>query len=275
VARTPRSTTTEEDAALYESHVVPRYTTHFSELVLAELGSSIGGTVLDVGCGTGHPTFELLGRLAEGGRIIAVDSDSALLDLARRRGHEHVGTRVFFKVADARALDFGDEVFDVVVGNLLLEEVHEPAAVLSELIRVLAPGGRLLVTRPLSGTFEEVLDMFREVALRHDLPAVHRRADEVAARYPTAGAFGALLRAAELSDIELQQQSFRLSFRNAKVLFTDPVVRFLGLPSWRWIAGFEPRGLEHLEEVERCLDVYFGGGPLSLTVNAGLATGTR
>ena len=50
----------------------------------------------------------------------------------------------------------------------------------------------------------------------------------------------------------------------------DGQIRFVGLSEWRWIAGFEPGGDRLLDEVERTLDVYFGGGPLSLTVRAGL-----
>ena len=116
--------------------------------------------------------------------------------------------------------------------------------------------------------------MFREVALRADLPDLEQRANEIAKRYPSPGAFGAQLRAAGFTNVSVEEEVFRMPFRNAKVLFTDPVVRFVGLPEWRWIAGFDPRGPEHMDEVERCLDTYVGGGPISLTVNAGLVSAT-
>lgn len=270
-----RRATTEEDAALYDSEVVPRYTSHFAQLILEEFDSPLGGTILDVGCGTGHPTFELLSRIQDTGRVVAIDNDGAMVDVARRRAHEALGTRVFFKVADVESLQFGDGVFDTVVGNLLIGHIDDPPTVLAELLRVLVPGGRLLVTRPLQGTFQEVLDMFREVALRRGIPELRQRTDEIAAKYPTLGAFGAQIRAAGFSDVKVRERHFRLPFRNARSLFTDPVVRAIGIAEWRWIAGLSDDGPELVEEVERCLNIYFGGGALSLSVNAGLVGCTR
>ncbi len=266
---TPVPATTEQEAALYDAVVVPRYSSLFAQMILREVPEGVRATILDVGCGTGHPSFELLRRLDESGRVVAIDLDPALIELARRRALDLAGKRLFFKVGDAEDLEFGDQVFDMVVGNLVLGHLERPGDALSEMRRVLVPRGTVLLTRALAGTFEEVLDMFREVALREDLPAVRQRADAVAARQATAQAFANQVRAAGFSDVDVEEDTFRLPFRSAKEVFGDPLLRFVGLPEWRWIAGLDATGAHVLEDVERSLEVYFAGGPLSLTVRAG------
>jgi ubiquinone/menaquinone biosynthesis C-methylase UbiE len=261
---------TEEEAALYDSVVVPRYNARFAQLLLRAIPKGQRARVVDLGCGTGQPAFSLLERLDVGARVIAIDQNPTLVELARRRAMTVSGSRIFFKVESAERLSFGAQVFDTAVGNLVFSDLERPEEALAEARRVLVPDGRLLLTRAMEGTFVEILDMFREVAIRHDLPDVTARTAEVARRYPSATAFANEVRAAGFEDVSVDVEPFRLSFRNARELFADPLFNFVGLAEWRWIAGFEKGRERLLEEIETSLDVYFAGGPLSLTVEAGL-----
>lgn len=272
--RTPPGTTANE-ALQYEAVVVPRYSGRFAQLIVDDIPAGTRATVLDVGCGTGTPTFEVLRRLSEGGRVIAVDPDQALIDLARRRASaDPDGRRLFFKCEAADELHFGDEVFDYVVGNLVLGELDGSAA-LPEMRRVLVPGGRLLLTQAMSGTFEEALDILREISVKNERGSLGQRVETVAQKYPTRLELTRLAEATGFADVRVREDSFRLSFRNARELFQDPLLRMIGIPEWRWIAGFEAGGEKILEQMEHTLETYFGGGPLSLTVNAGLLTARR
>ncbi|MBX3269006.1 MAG: class I SAM-dependent methyltransferase [Sandaracinaceae bacterium] len=260
--------TTANDAAVYDAHVVPRYSALFGRLLLAHVPERERVQVLDVGCGTGHPALEILSRIDPGGRVIAIDPDAALLDVARRRALDDAGRRIFFKVASAEELDFGSEVFDVVTGNLAMGAWTAPERALAELSRVLVEGGRLLLTQALEGTFEEVFDMFRELALRRDDAALSARIERVALRYPSAQTLEAVIANAGFGDVRVKTEEFQLPFGSAKEVLADPMLRFVAVPEWRWIAGFDEDGL--LEEAVRQLDTYFGGGPLTLRVHAGL-----
>ncbi len=172
-------------------------------------------------------------------------------------------------------LSFGDEVFDLAVGNLIFGGLEADATAvgektaLGEIRRVLGPGGRALLSRPLAGTFEEVLDMLREVALRRDLSGAQKRLDVLSTRHPTADAWAAQLAAAGFTDVHVHVGEHRLAFKSARELFADPLVRVVAMPEWRWIAGLGPGSETVLEEAERALDTYFAGGPISLTVVAG------
>src|SRR5262249_45002960 len=147
--------------------VVPRYSAVFAQMILDATPRGARLRVLDVGCGSGVPSLPLLGRLEAQSRVVAIDREQALIDIARRRALGDDGRRIFFKCEAAAPLRFGDEVFDLVVANLVLGSLDHGTA-LAEMKRVLAPGGRILLTQALAGSFEEVLDMLREVALRTD-----------------------------------------------------------------------------------------------------------
>lgn len=262
---------TAQDAAMYDAHVVPRYSALFGRMMLAQLPRQERLQILDIGCGTGYPALEILRLLGEGGRVIAVDPDASLIDLARRRALDDAGRRIFFKVEGADVLSFGDDVFDVVASNLALATFQQPEAALAEMHRVLAPGGKLLLTQPLTGTFEEVFDMFREVALKRDDKALSQRVERIAARYPEAATLEAVVRGAGFEGVEVRTEEFQIPFGSAGEIFADPMIRFVALPEWRWIAGFDDGAEAVLGQVQRHLETYFGGGPLSLRVHAGLA----
>ena len=108
------------------------------DLVLAGRGP---GDALDVGCGTGFLTFELIGR---GHRLTGVDFAPAMIAEARRKAAER-RVSVRFQEADAEQLPFDPASFDLVISRHLLWTLSHPEEAIDEWIRVLRPGGRLIV----------------------------------------------------------------------------------------------------------------------------------
>src|SRR5438309_254975 len=108
------------------------------DLVLAGRG---GLDALDAGCGTGFLTFELAAR---GHRVTGVDFAPAMIVEARRKAAER-GVAVRLEEADAEQLPFASASFDLAVSRHLLWTLPHPDAAIDEWIRVLRPGGRLVV----------------------------------------------------------------------------------------------------------------------------------
>lgn len=103
-----------------------------------------GARVLDVGCQLGA----LPVALAElGAAVTGVDVDDALLAGARLRAGCY-GARADFARAEAEALPFDDNTFDVVTFVDVIEHVRDPRAAVRELARVLRPGGTLYLFGP-------------------------------------------------------------------------------------------------------------------------------
>jgi ubiquinone/menaquinone biosynthesis C-methylase UbiE len=98
--------------------------------------------VLDLGCGPGDLAAILVARLP-GARVIGLDLSPGMVELARRHGGAN--GRLRFEVGDAARLPFESGSIDLVVSTLSLHHWTEPAAVFSEMRRVLRPGGAALV----------------------------------------------------------------------------------------------------------------------------------
>ncbi len=101
--------------------------------------------VLDVGTGTGRLPRALLFQPAFRGQVIGVDLSRRMLSHAVESTRPYPG-RVTLIWQDAQTLPFPDDTFDAVTCLEVLEFTPNPKAVLRELVRVLRPGGVLLVT---------------------------------------------------------------------------------------------------------------------------------
>ncbi|MGH3966933.1 MAG: class I SAM-dependent methyltransferase [Mycobacterium sp.] len=107
-----------------------------------------GGIALDVGSGPGTVTASLARAAGPGGLALGVDISKPMLARAVRA---ESGPQVGFLRADAQRLPLRDDTVDAVVSIAVLQLIPDPVAALSEIARVLRPGGRLAVMVPTAG----------------------------------------------------------------------------------------------------------------------------
>lgn len=114
-------------------------------LMLEQLALRRGMRVLEVGCGAGDDVRAFARRVGPEGFVVGVDASPPMVAEAARRSHGR-NLPVEFAVGDALSLDVQSERFDRVrIERLLMHVDGEPAAVVAESARVLAPGGRIVV----------------------------------------------------------------------------------------------------------------------------------
>ena len=99
-----------------------------------------GLELLDVGCGPGTLTADLAALVAPG-RVVAIDSEPAVLVAAQAVAAERGTDNVEFAIGDVYALDAPDGSFDVVHAHQVLQHLQDPVAALREMGRVCRGGG--------------------------------------------------------------------------------------------------------------------------------------
>jgi len=105
-----------------------------------------GGVALDVGSGPGSITASLARAVGSYGLALGVDISEPMLARAVRA---EAGPQVGFLRADAQRLPLRDQTVDAVVSIAVLQLIPDPFATLSDIARVLRPGGRLAVMVPI------------------------------------------------------------------------------------------------------------------------------
>jgi len=127
------------------------YAANFRNWMRAQLRDIAGdAAILEVGCGDGSFTRSLAEHSS---RVTAVDLSASQIE---RNARAHPEIR-FVQHDVAGPLPFANEDFDVIWCSEVLEHLFDPGFALREMQRVLARGGRLLVTVPYHGVIKDVL----------------------------------------------------------------------------------------------------------------------
>jgi len=133
---------TAETYARWRASTLGAITERVETKVVFDLAGSLDGKrLLDVGTGDGHYAIEAAAR---GALVTALDTEPHMLDAARARAMER-GLPVVLQQGRAQELPFHDGSFDIVIAVTVLCLVPDSERAVREMVRVLAPGGRLVL----------------------------------------------------------------------------------------------------------------------------------
>ena len=132
---------------------------------------------VDMGAGTGFMTAGLAQLVR---RVYALDGSAAMLEVAQKN-LSHL-ENVEYRLADGSALPLPDESVDVVFANMYLHHCTDPLAAIREMVRILVPGGRLVITDMDAHTYTWLKEEMADVWLgfeRDQMRAWYKEADLV------------------------------------------------------------------------------------------------
>lgn len=127
-------------AEVYEEFFVPSLFLEWAARVADAAHLAPGQKVLDVACGTGVLAREAARRVQPGGAVTGLDRNEGMLSVARRKAPD-----IDWRLGMAESLPFADAAIDAVVSQFGVMFFEDRRAALSEMWRVLRPGGRLAV----------------------------------------------------------------------------------------------------------------------------------
>jgi len=150
-------------AAIYEAQKVPSIFTPLAAATLSKVQVRPQDHVIDLACGTGAVTRLLAKALQPPKRIVGVDLNAGMIDVARAIADD-MAIAVEWFVGDAIALPFADGEYDLAICQQGLQFFPDKTAALSEIQRVLVSGGRLVVSvwKEASPLFVAMADALRK-----------------------------------------------------------------------------------------------------------------
>ena len=146
--------------------------------IIGELGLPTGSRGLDVGCGVGLYALWLAEAVGQGGRVVAIEPELAKVEAARALvGGEVAGDRLHFDQGDGTAIPLPDRSVDWIWCGDVLHHIVETERALREFVRVVRPGGRIVVKE--SQVFSAMfLPGHPELERRIQLAEIRRTLDE-------------------------------------------------------------------------------------------------
>lgn len=103
--------------------------------------------LLEVGCATGEDVRTLAERVGEKGQVVGIDIDAHMIEVAKQRTDNQT-LPITLQQGDAEQLDFADHSFHGCRAERLLHLLDNPLRALQEMVRVVRPGGRVVVGEP-------------------------------------------------------------------------------------------------------------------------------
>ncbi|NLN71976.1 MAG: ubiquinone/menaquinone biosynthesis methyltransferase [Thermoplasmatales archaeon] len=148
------------------------------KFMFKKAGDITGFSVLDVGTGTGELAFMSAKKAGPEGRVTGLDITPAMLEMAKLKVPDlDLPAEVTFVVGDALDMEFGDDLFDLVISGYMLRNVTDIQTAVDEMYRVLKPGC-LAVVAELAKPRNRVVRWGHKVYMNRIVPFWGRKYDK-------------------------------------------------------------------------------------------------
>jgi ubiquinone/menaquinone biosynthesis C-methylase UbiE len=148
----------------YQRYFVPAIAMPVSGDLLHTAALQPGERVLDVACGTGVVTRLAAEQVGPSGSVTGIDVAPDMIEVASSTPAP-ADSRIDWHVFDAASLDLPDDSYDVVLCQMGLMFMEERPAALTEMRRVLVPGGRVIINTP--GTIQPPFELMEQAIVEH------------------------------------------------------------------------------------------------------------
>jgi SAM-dependent methyltransferase len=261
----------EADAALLDAFAVPSYLALFTQAASDFLLIGEAGRLVHLGCRTGHPDASWLERMPRTTGV-GVDPNPAFIQVAASH-LDALGMRYVVAPSDQSGLE--PQTYSHAIAFHPHGGVRQRLLLFREMARLLYPGGQALFALPVGESFQQLLDLTSEYALKNGRPDLESALDGALLHRPSVAQLRGEVLSVGLGDIGIETQGARLTFDSGLAFVTDPAVRLLILPQ---IAGYlDLKDLEPalVEYFVRAIDKYWSDAQFEVTLEIATVTARR
>jgi SAM-dependent methyltransferase len=261
------------DAAVLETFVVPRYLSLFGEIALDLFLSGDAAAVVHIGCRTGYPD-ELIADRLKSGSLMGLDPSPPAIELARTKGALIPSVQTDYEVFSTFPTQLADQTYTHGLSLHPSVLIDDRKALFAEMARLIIPQGQVLIALPLRGSFQELIDLLREYALKYDAVEMRAGTEAAALARPNVEELEEELVQVGFDDIDVDLRPAALEFSSGRDFLEDPITRLMIMPEIQASLGVRDLS-EPLKYVEEAINRYWSEEPFELTVNVGCASGRR
>jgi SAM-dependent methyltransferase len=261
-----------QDAAIFETFVVPHYLSLFAERLVEMIVPGRDARVCHLQCRTGYPDCLLLERLPNA-HVYGCDNSEHAIELARAKAKTFAGFVSDYRLIEGQVTPFPAGAFSHGFTMHPLSTPPSRRMLLEELARIVAPRGQALVAMPLRGSFAEIADLLRECALKNECTDLINAVEAAVQLRPTDDLFRLELEAVGFDHVDVDVSTRTLRFESGRQLFEDPATRLMLLPEFR--VNLHMNDDRPFAYVREAIDKYWSDGEFELTVNVGVVSGRR
>jgi ubiquinone/menaquinone biosynthesis C-methylase UbiE len=225
------------------------WSSRFGQLLFKQIDLRRDISILDVGCGSGFPLFELAHVFGSSCQLTGLDVWREAINRARHKLKFYELPNVRLVEADGARQPFADETFELIVSNLGLNNWSQPQAVLAECFRVAKPDAAIVLTTNVEGHYAEFYELFRETLRESERPEYLERLSAQEAHRGTRESLCELLRQAGWTPVKIIEDSFQLRFLDGSALLNHSLTKIGFLDGWRSVldADDEQRIFQNIE----------------------------
>lgn len=234
---------------------LPLWSAPFGIKLLDKIIPAKNLSVLDIGYGTGFPLIELAMRLGNTCKIYGIDPWETAAARVREKLKIFGIDNIELLPGKAEHIPLEDESIDLISSNNGLNNVEDPALVLSECFRVLKRGGKLIFTMNTNKTMLEFYDIMEKTLSDNDLlESVLRLKQHIYEKRKPLDEVRNLLVKSGFSSIYVEEDNFTYRFSDGTAMFDHFFIRMAFLEAWMKIV---PENLQEeiFKEIEKRINI--------------------
>jgi ubiquinone/menaquinone biosynthesis C-methylase UbiE len=262
-----------ELAFLQDLFIAPDWGERFAELIDEHVKLPNKGEALYVASGTGGHAMALHERAGEKLELLCVDENSECLELARAKASA-TNEQITFDTGQLDNLNLDDNRFDLVIGNASLVSRRRVKKMLSELIRVAAPGATIAFTLPTASSFGEFFSIYWEALHNSGLLDHEADVEQLVTELLTVSDVEQLAEDDGLRDVKSFTRIEEFDFDSGEQFLSSPLVAEFLMQDWLALVPDDKRA-EVFGEISRLINEERHEAEFALSVKATLVVGQK